>query len=414
MRVEKLTTPERKRELDKISSIAFTYPMRDPDPKEQTATNAEEQQRNIEEFAMVDETNDKLMGGMILLDYQTRIGDKWLPLTGIGGVATLPEYRRAGVIRGIFKHILPRMYENGIAISGLYPFSHAFYRKFGYEVTSGISTASVGLDQLRAFPMPDEVRQIDNQRDELLARGVYEKFAEKRDISMRREISAYWKWLLSADIYKERAYRYLLMRRVGDAMEPCAYISFTPDNQPDVGNIVAAREAAYVDMDGLKRLLGFAATFYPHYKRLSMTLPGDVDLGAICTNSYDVKVKTSYDYMLRAVNARVMLESQPLSPALKALAGIKPLSFSLALTDEMIPQNTGRYDVTITGEGVKCAQSEYGDADMSMNINTFSQLTTGSISLSEAYARDDFEMNAPCPAAEMLFLRRPQYIVDHY
>ena len=143
MRVEKLTTPERKRELDKISSIAFTYPMRDPDPKEQTATNAEEQQRNIEEFAMVDETNDKLMGGMILLDYQTRIGDKWLPLTGIGGVATLPEYRRAGVIRGIFKHILPRMYENGIAISGLYPFSHAFYRKFGYEVTSGISTASV-------------------------------------------------------------------------------------------------------------------------------------------------------------------------------------------------------------------------------------------------------------------------------
>ena len=234
MRVEKLTTPERKRELDKISSIAFTYPMRDPDPKEQTATNAEEQQRNIEEFAMVDETNDKLMGGMILLDYQTRIGDKWLPLTGIGGVATLPEYRRAGVIRGIFKHILPRMYENGIAISGLYPFAHAFYRKFGYEVTSGISTASVGLDQLRAFPMPDEVRQIDNQRDELLARGVYEKFAEKRDISMRREISAYWKWLLSADIYKERAYRYLLMRKAGDAMEPCAYISFTPDNQPDV------------------------------------------------------------------------------------------------------------------------------------------------------------------------------------
>ena len=204
------------------------------------------------------------------------------------------------------------------------------------------------------------------------------------------------------------------MRRVGDKMEPCAYISFTPDNQPDVGNIVAAREAAYVDMDGLKRLLGFAATFYPHYKRLSLTPPGDVDLGAICTNSYDVKVKTSYDYMLRAVNARVMLESQPLSPALKALAGIKPLSFSLALTDEMIPQNTGRYDVTITGEGVKCAQSGYGDADMKMDITTFSQLTTGSISLSEAYARDDFEMCAPCPAAEMLFLRRPQYIVDHY
>lgn len=414
MRIEKLVTPERERELDKISSIAFTYPLSDPEPKAETATNTEEQKRNIEKFAMVDEANDKLMGGMILLDYQTRIGERWLPLTGIGGVCTLPEYRRAGVIRGIFKHILPRMYENGIAISGLYPFSHAFYRKFGYEVTSGLNTATLGLEQLRAFPAPDAVRQIDNPRDELLARAVYEKFAEKRDATMRREISAYWKWLFSADIYKTRTYRYLLMRHAGEKSEPCAYIVFTPETTPETGNTMLALEAAYTDMDALRRLMGFAATFFPHYRQLRLTLPGDVDLGAICQNPYDVKVKTSYGYMLRAVNTRVMLESQPLSPALKALAAIKPLAFSLSLSDEMIPQNTGRYDITITGEGVKCVQSAYASADISMNINTFSQLTTGSIALCEAYGHADFEMNAPCPAAEMLFVRRPQYIVDHY
>lgn len=411
MRLEKIGL-DRMREMERIGSIAFTYSINDEEPT-QEATNAEEALRGSERWGMVDESNDKLMGGMILLDYHTRIGDSWLPLVGVGGVATLPEYRRAGVIRKVFESVLPGMFERGAALSGLYPFSHAFYRKFGYEVYGGQNRAAVGLEQLRAFPMPDEVRMIEDARDDLAARAIYEKFAEKYDLAMRRDVASQWKRIMDGNAYKDRVYRYLLMRRSGDAMEPCAYIVFSPEKSDD-GNIASAREAAYLDGDALRRVLGFMSTFFPHYRKLRITLPGDVNLSALCVNSYDVTDSIDHGYMLRAVNARVLLESQPLSPALRALAEVRPLTFSLALTDEMIPQNTGRYDITITGEGVKCAQSEYGDADMKMDITTFSQLTTGSISLSEAYARDDFEMCAPCPAAEMLFLRRPQYIVDHY
>lgn len=405
---------DRAREMDMISSIAFTYPLSEPKPHD-SATNASEQESRLERFAMEDERTGKLMGGMMLIDYQTRIGNRWLPLSGIGSVSTLPEYRRLGVIRGIFERILPRMYERGYALSGLYPFSHAFYRKFGYETMSGIREYTVGLEQLRAFPMPDEIRPIDNPRDELSARGVYELFAGQRCASMRREISSSWKNILGGDIHKGCVYKYLLMRRTDGKSEPCAYIVFTPEKEKDSsGNVMAAREAAFVDPDGLYRILGFASTFYPHYRHLRAIFPGDIDLGLICPDPYDVRLRVNYDYMLRAVNARVLLESMSLSSALSALSEHKTLAFTLLLHDDKIPQNEGLYVIRIKKSGVSCEKALLGAADLEMGITTFTQLVTGSIALTEALSRPDFHMHASSHAAHMLFIRRPQYIVDRY
>ena len=406
--------PDRAREMDMIDSVAFTYPLSDPKPHD-NATNVSEQESHLERFAMEDERTGKLMGGMLLIDYQTRIGNRWLPLSGIGGVSTLPEYRRMGVIRGIFERVLPRMYEKGYALSGLYPFSHAFYRKFGYETMSGIRQYTVGLEQLRAFPMPDEIRPIDNPRDELSARGVYELFSKQRDASIRRELSSQWKDILGGDIHKDCVYKYLLMRRANGKQEPCAYIVFTPEKEKDMNTFtIAVREAAFIDPDGLYRLLGFASTFYPHYRHIRMILPGDIDLGLICPDPYDVELRVNYDYMLRAINAKVLLESMPLSPTLSALSEYKSSSFTLLLHDELIPQNEGLYVIRAKKSGVTCEKALVGSADLEMGIGTFTQLVMGSIALPEALSRPDFRIHSFSPAAQMLFIRRPQYIVDRY
>ena len=92
MRLEKIGT-DRLKEAERISSIAFTYPYNEPAPSEENRS-VEDTMLNSERWGMIDEKTDRIMGGMILLDYRTRVGEKWLPLTGIGGVATLPEYRR--------------------------------------------------------------------------------------------------------------------------------------------------------------------------------------------------------------------------------------------------------------------------------------------------------------------------------
>ena len=132
MRLEQLGA-DRFFEMDALRSIAFTSALDAARPDiDLEAANRQELLRGRERWGMIDEATGRLMGRMLLSDYRTRIGENWLKLVGISSVATLPEYRRAGVMREMFKGMLPRMYERGAALSGLYPFSHAFYRKFGY------------------------------------------------------------------------------------------------------------------------------------------------------------------------------------------------------------------------------------------------------------------------------------------
>ena len=52
----------------------------------------------------------------------------------IGNIASLPEGRRGGIVRKIMKLLCDKMYEDGYVMSFLYPFSHPYYRKFGYEL----------------------------------------------------------------------------------------------------------------------------------------------------------------------------------------------------------------------------------------------------------------------------------------
>ncbi len=416
MRLEQLGA-DRFNEMNRLGSIAFTYPITDPEQKpDPNDANQQELLSGRERWGMIDEQTGRLMGGMLLIDYQTRVGGHWVKLVGVGGVSTLPEYRRAGVIREVFRAVLPQMYERGAVLSGLYPFSHAFYRKFGYEVFGGQNRVSVGLEQLRAFDGPDEVRMIESADDMLAARAIYERFAGERDLAMRRELDQQWKkGVMDGDAYRDLAYKYLLLRRdAGGALEPCAYIAFKPEGGDAGGRVANAREAAYVDGDALRRLLGFMSTFYPHYRRLRVALPGDVNLAALCPDCYDVADSIEHGYMLRAVNVRRLLECQPVTPIMRLAAQAGPLRTSLALTDEFIPRNTGRYELTLTPEGLQCVQGELAPADIELDVQTLTQLATGALSLRQAGYRAGLRVRELSPLAEALFGGRAQYIGDHY
>ena len=72
MRLEKVGE-ERMLEMSRIAAIAFTFAMNDPEPENpRQEGDVEQKLRQSEHWAMVDEATGKLMGGMILIDYQTR------------------------------------------------------------------------------------------------------------------------------------------------------------------------------------------------------------------------------------------------------------------------------------------------------------------------------------------------------
>ena len=130
------TRPEEGKRVNTLFAIAFEQPMENGPGEEPGVTNwgAFEGETMFSTFAVTDFT-------------QFFDGNR-VKMGGIGGVATLPSHRRKGGIRSIFQAALTDMYENGYEISYLYPFSTAYYRKFGYENCVNRQNVTVDLGLL--------------------------------------------------------------------------------------------------------------------------------------------------------------------------------------------------------------------------------------------------------------------------
>ena len=134
-------------EADLISHIAFHMHMADPEKAREDSGKLKE-----EDWGAFD-PDGKMMARIINNRYDCYLDGTLIRNGGIGAVSTLPEYRNTGAVRAIFSKLLPNDYRNGTVISTLYPFSHAFYRKFGYET----------ICQRNVYSFAPEVLRIDSE-----------------------------------------------------------------------------------------------------------------------------------------------------------------------------------------------------------------------------------------------------------
>ena len=81
-----------------------------------------------ERWAAFEDDDRTMLSSFIAIPYQVQFDGHTVGMAGIGGVTTLPEYRRRGGVRACFEKALPDMYAQGMAFSYLYPFSTAFLK----------------------------------------------------------------------------------------------------------------------------------------------------------------------------------------------------------------------------------------------------------------------------------------------
>lgn len=127
-------TKEERLQSAQLFAIAFESPF---DPNDLTPFA-----ENPCIWAAFDEESGEMMSTVYVTDYRVQFDGDRYKMGGIGGVASLPQYRRAGGIRACFQKALPILYREGYVFSYLYPFSTAYYRKFGY-LGSGSTTLRV-------------------------------------------------------------------------------------------------------------------------------------------------------------------------------------------------------------------------------------------------------------------------------
>ncbi len=134
--------------------------------------------RSEHDWGYFDESG-RLLSAAIVIPFETWTQGRRLAMGGVAGVATWPDARRQGCVRKLLAHALEEMKKEGQTVSMLHPFSFAFYRKYGWEMTIERKKYTLRTDQLpKRADVPGRVIRLAKPEIALL-NGVYESYASR-------------------------------------------------------------------------------------------------------------------------------------------------------------------------------------------------------------------------------------------
>ncbi len=393
----------KKEELYEAFEIAaYCFHMRLDDP-EQERENVESDTNDS--WGAFDE-NGRMMAKIINNRYTFYIDGQGVKTGGIGGVSTLPEYRDRGAVREIFKELLRDAYRNGEVISTLYPFNHEFYRKAGYETVTYLNEYTFSAPVLRPYRFGGEVCKWNTGDPVTDFLTVYNVFAPGYNLMMARSEEDMLEHMKVKKEYMDRKFSYVLKQ----GGKPVAYVIFT-DIRHDPAPILKVEECAWTGRDGFYAILGFLARFTADYGEIKLPLPVGIDLLRLIQSplAYDVQKYTGQSFMVRAVNAKKLLET------IKKPAGC---DFTVKVSDEIIEENNRIFRVKSDSvEELKDPSADdfiMASADIELSGRALGQMAVGAVNFDEALLRRDVTVNGSEDILRRVFVEKKIYVGEHF
>lgn len=357
----------------------------------------------LERWAAFEDDDHTMMSYFITQPFPVHFDGASYQMTGIGGVATLPQYRKSGGIRGCFEHALPDMYKNGFAFSYLYPFSTAYYRKFGYEMGCESISYHVKLSSLRPFDvsgnctlaepgnlMTDEIKQIYRT-----LQGKYNMMIANEDWEFA--------WIAKSNPVKDQTFTYVYQAADGT---PKGYVSLKQSIEPDGRNISCTRFCP-VDAEGIKGLLNLLISLGSDHDYATFKLPVNMDMSLILPEwAGGAARELDFSGMVRVINAK------------KVLLGARYRgtgSIVLALTDKQIAENNGQFLIEFKdGRAVRVEKVSQPDFDVSMDINAFSRLIIGTRDVNALEYMEHVTVHGDLNEIGKVFYQKPAMIIEYF
>lgn len=131
-----------------------------------------------------------MVGGLHAVPYPLRFGKNVVPCAMVGGVATLPAYRRRGIAAALIEMAHARLLAQGIPAALLKPDAH-IYERFGYLPFAYHDEYELSAAQAAAFPQSPP---FEAEPSQMLT--IYDAFAKnyagmmartERDMALYRE-----------------------------------------------------------------------------------------------------------------------------------------------------------------------------------------------------------------------------------
>ncbi|MDR0896648.1 MAG: GNAT family N-acetyltransferase [Oscillospiraceae bacterium] len=390
-------TPEDRMAYERIQSIAFVFSMDEKEEKAQIEKDPGAPVNRIGHFT----EDGTLTACMALPEYTVYFDGHLVKMVGVGGVASLPEHRHGGAVRALFQASLRDMYKGGAVFSALYPFSHAFYRQFGYELSALAMQYEMPMEALKPFRCKADVRMLraGDSADEVKA--LYAAYSPRHNLAACRT-DADWQSALPSDPLKVRAYPYLLSDEAG----PSAYLVIVAEGAFPDEKCARVRELVFAHPQGLRDALGFLGRLSAQYGKTRIALPSDVPLPALLAANYDIEPKIRERPMARVINA---------AQALSLARYEEDTAFTLRVHDDGIPENDAAFAVARqNGQTTVERLPEDSPADCEMDVRTLAPLLLGFLSFDEARYRPDLVAHANAESLRRAFGKKSVYLTEAF
>lgn len=390
------TRPEEARRVNELFAIAFEQPLQN--------CPADPENEKVSHWAAFSDQGD-MMSTLTVSDFRIHFDGNACLMGGIGGVATLPQYRRMGGIRGCFAAMLPDLYAKGYDFSYLYPFSTAYYRKFGYESCVQKYVWTVDLAQLSSSKPEGVFLLAEKHRPLAEAIQSLDTLWESRFNMMVRHDTDDYAWAREPDPAAKQEFTYVCFDAEG---RPTAYTTFKTANESDGRNLVCSR-FCFADRAGFYGLMGLFKSLSADHAHVKFQTPAtpalqyllpEWSLGAA---RWDLLASAG---MVRAVNVRHVLEQA------RYLGSGR---LAVRIRDPQIPENNGCFEVIFAdGAALSVARSD-GEPEAVMDISAFSALIAGVCGFDDArHCFSSLEVRVENPCFRQAFYPKPLMIADYF
>ena len=349
-------------------------------------------------WAAFGDDDSTMLATFTVIPWEASFDGHAVGMGGIGGVASLPQYRRGGAIRACFRAALEDMYARGMALSYLYPFSNAFYRRFGYELACDAVRWRLRLEGMPAAEVPGRWKLCEPGQD--LSADIRAVDAPRQRRYNCMVIAGDTEYLWTGESpFAKKEYTYVYYDGSG---APSAYMTIAP--QP--GRELTCKRFVFNDRQGFLGLLALLKRLSADHSHARMALPTDVDLqGLLPEYSFgNVSREVEQQGMARVIDAARVLR-------LARTRGEGALRVRIA--DDFIPANDGAFEVAFAPGRENAVRRTDAAPDVELTVQDFTRLILGCCALDPEWL-PGVKLHCPLEDAQKLFYKKPAFISQYF
>ena len=389
-----------------ISSIAFNFHYEEPDEKKLPELFAWPAEWTWGYFS-----GGKMVSCITDIPYAMRFDGHNTGMTGIGGVASLPETRHGGKIRKIFESLLREEYENGTEFSSLNPFSHSFYRMFGYELCNDRNEVTIQSSVFKKLKPSGRFEQHFPGDPTDILQKIHEQYIADINQTILRnhwDDDLAWKMFTHSSPYKDDIFTYIWH---DEKDNPRSYISFRREMQ-DGGAVLFIREIVFTDGEALQNALAFFSLL--SFREFRWEAPTFIPIADLFPENWDFTQKLIPRDMLRVIHVQRALEKMRTPKNLGAPGSLSEGEYILEINDPMLPENCGKFRVEFDSKGSRVSKTDKAP-DLSCDIPSLSQLVIGYRTLDNMLlCRKGIELHKNKELLSDVFTYRPSHLSENF